>query len=662
MSTIEIDAKRDLSFDPADRDTAIAPGDDFYHYAVGSWLKNHPIPDDHSRWGVFELLTEYTNNIVKHILEDPMPFTGTPDEPLARKVSDLYALGLDEERLECEGLLPLQVLLDEINALSTANEMARLVGKLHRTLSRPCFLFFATPDAKQSDTVIGGLVQGGLGLPERDYYLALDERSVDIRAKYVEHTARLLVLGGSSAAEARVAAEKIMQLETALATHMLPKEELRDPVKNYHKMPYADVQKLYPRFNWQIFFNELGLPNPGPIDVGQPDFFAGFNDLMGKIKLDDWKWYLRTNVLRSAAEYVSAAFEEEKFNFYGKVFSGLKQMKPRSKRVVETVDNWMGKAVGKLYVKDNFSSIAKERAHSLVENIRLAMEGRIKRLEWMGEATKVEALKKLHTITVKVGYPDKWYDYTPLVIDKNFSYVENIRRCYAFEMRRELDKIGKPVDRTEWLMDPQTVNAYYEPSKNEIVFPAGILQPPFFNDAVDDAMNYGGIGAVIGHEITHGFDDQGRQFDAYGNLRDWWTKEDEIRFKERAKGLVEQYNGFELLPGLLVNGEFTQGENIADLGGVEVAYDAFKLTDESKTKELIDGCTPDERFFLSYAQTWKTNVREEKARLYIKVDPHAPGIFRVNGSVSNVAAFYTIFKVLLHHKLYRPPEKRVKIW
>lgn len=662
MASPELDAKRELTFHPDDLDVSVRPGDNFYQYAVGSWLKNHPIPDDHSRWGVFELLTEYNNKILKAILEDASPYKDTPDESLADKVSRLYALGINEERIEKEGIAPITPFLDEIAQVQSSDDLSRIVGKLHRSVSRPMFALFATPDLKNSEMVITGLVQGGVGLPEREYYLAGDERSKTIREQYVQHVIRLLVLAGSSELEAKSVAEMIMQLETALAKHMTPKEDLRDPQKNYHKMEYSEVQNRYPHFNWKLYFNALGLQQPGPIDVGQLDFFSGLNELLKSVPLENWKQYVRLTVIRSAAEYLSFPFEEEKFNFYGKTLNGLKQMKPRWKRAVSTVDDWMGKALGKLYVRDNFSPIAKERAHQLVENLRIAMEKRIKKLEWMGEETKIEALKKLHGITVKIGYPDVWYDYTPLEIDMRASYAENITRCHIFEMQRELNKIGKPVDKTEWLMHPQTVNAYYEPTQNEIVFPAGILQPPFFNDAADDAMNYGGIGAVIGHEITHGFDDQGRQFDATGNLRDWWTKEDEVRFTERAQNLAKQYNEFELLPGVFVNGQFTLGENIADLGGVEIALDAFRLTGQAQVNELIDGFTPFERFFLSYSQTWKTNVREEKARLYIKIDPHSPGIFRVNGPLSNVQAFYDIFKLQEGDGLYRSGEDRVIIW
>lgn len=650
-----------LNFTPNDLNESVPAQDDFYDYAVGGWLKAHPIPDDYSRWGIFEMVAEYNNRIVKTILEDATPYKGTPDEAIAKQVSDFYAVGMLEEQIEKQGLEPLQPWIAKINALTSKADIVVLTAAMHRTITRPFFNLMATADAKQSDWVIAGLLQGGIGLPERDYYLADDERSKTIRAQYFEYMTNMLKLMGDDEATAKSGAEKIMQLETSLAKTSMAKEDLRDPVKNYHKMELKDVQALCPSFDWTAYFAAVGLPTPGPIDVGQLEFFTGFNDIFANVSLDVVKTYLRLSLVRGTAPYLSSAFANEQFHFYNQQLSGQKQMKPRWKRVVEMTDDCLGKAVGKLFVRDHFSPVAKDRCLELVDNLLKAMGERIQKVSWMSADTKVQAMKKLDTFMVKIGYPDVWQDYSSLEIKKD-SLVENIMRSYAYEFNRELAKIGKPVDRTEWLMNPHEVNAYYEPSKNEIVFPAGILQPPFFDDAADDAMNYGGIGAVIGHEITHGFDDQGRQFDEKGNLHDWWTEEDQTRFTERAKKLIEQFDGYSPVEGAFVNGQFTLGENIADLGGLQVALDAFRKTDESRAGELIDDFTPLQRFFLSYAQTWKTNIREEKARLYIKVDPHSPAKFRTNGPLCNMPSFFEAYGVQPGNKMHRAENDRVVIW
>lgn len=650
-----------LIFSSSDLDESVPVQDDFYDYAVGGWLKAHPIPDDYSRWGIFEMVAEFNNRIVKTILEDALPYKGTPDEAIAKQVSTFYAVGMLEEQIEKQGLEPLQSLFAKINALATPADVVLLTAELHRKVARPFFNLIATADAKQSDWVITGLLQGGLGLPERDYYLAEDERSKTIRAQYLKHLAVMFTLMGDDEAIAKIGAEKVMQLETQLAQISMAKEDLRDPVKNYHKMELKDVQALCPTFDWAAYFVEVGLPIPGAIDVGQLEFFKGLTDVFHNVSIADVKTYFRISLIRGTAPYLSSAFVNEQFRFYGQELSGQKQLKPRWKRVVDMTDDCLGKAVGKLYVRDHFSPIAKERCLELVNHLLEAMGGRIAKLTWMSEETKVEAMKKLNTLMVKIGYPDVWLDYSPLEIKKD-SLIENVIRCYTFEFDREIAKIGKPVDRTEWLMNPHMVNAYYEPSKNEIVFPAGILQPPFFDDSADDAMNYGGIGAVIGHEITHAFDDQGRQFDSTGNLRDWWTEEDQTRFTERAKKLVDQFNGYSPVEGIFVNGQFTLGENIADLGGLQVALDAFMKTDESRAGELIDDFTPLQRFFLSYAQTWKTNIREEKARLYVMVDPHSPAKFRTNGPLCNMPSFFAAYNVTEGNKMFRADNDRVVIW
>lgn len=654
-----------FAFQTSDLDPTVSPADDFCQYAIGGWLRANPIPDDYSRWGIFELVTERNNQIVRSILEDGKKFVGTPDELMTSKVAQFYRTAMDEATIERVGAAPLASYLAAVDSLKTLADCVRFTGQWHRTVASPLFHLIAAADAKQSDWVIAGLVQGGLGLPERDYYLGDDERSKQIRRDYLEYMTRLLTLLGVGDAMAQ--ANQVLAFETKLAEISTKKEDMRDPVKNYNKMTLADVQKLSPAFDWSLYFVSVGLPDPGPIDVGQLAFFRGLNDVAQAFDLAVWQAYFRMNLLRSMAAYLSEPFVAEHFRFYGQVLSGQKQNKPRWKRMVDVTENCFGQAIGKLFVRDYFSPIAKARAEQMVAHILSAMGKRIERVEWMSAATKVEALKKLHGLTVKIGYPDRWIDFSPVEVTES-SLVENVVHCSTFLFQRELDKIGKAVDKTEWLMYPQMVNAYFEPSKNEIVFPAGILQPPFFDETADDAMNYGGIGSVIGHEITHAFDDQGRQYDATGNLRDWWTADDEKRFKVRAQALVEQFNHYSPLEGAFVNGAFTLGENIADLGGLEVALDAFMaarptgLAEQGTPDELIDGFTPVQRFFLSYAQVWKTAMRDEKARLMIMVDTHSPAKFRTIGPLSNMSRFFEAYQVPLAGRMFRPFEERVVIW
>jgi putative endopeptidase len=654
-----LSSARELSFKRTDLFPAIKPGDDFYDYAVGGWLRSHPIPDDQSRWGVFEMLADITNATVRDIVEHPERFAGTSDARLAELVGGFYRTAMDEEKIEQVGAAPLTAFFEKIATVSDSASLARVTAEMHLQVARPLFVLVAATDAKASDQVITGLVQGGLGLPERDYYLATDERSVMIRQKYAEYLTTLFQLAGFADSAHKTA--QVIALETKLAEISVAKEDLRDPVKNYNKMSFAEMCSRVPGFDWQTYFSTLGVSTVVSVDVGQLPFFEKMGAIIASATEEDLRSYLQAFVVRGLAPYLSKAFLDTHFAFFGTVMSGAKQMKPRAKRMIELTNDCLGKAVGKLYVRESFSSEAKARAEALVANLRAVMGDRITRLPWMSEATKQQALHKLASMTVKIGYPDVWLDYSSLTLGTE-SLADNVGRCYAFEVRRELAKIGKPVDTTEWLMDPQTVNAYFEPSKNEIVFPAAILQPPFFDELADDAMNYGSIGAVIGHEITHAFDDQGRQYDAKGNLHDWWTKEDGELFSAAAKRLVEQFNTYSPVEGIFVNGQFTLGENIADLGGLAIAFEAFQRTPQGQSTELIDGFTGAQRFFLSYAQSWKTNIREEKARLYVKVDPHSPAKFRTNGPLSNMQSFFDAFEVMPGDALYRPPSERVVIW
>jgi predicted metalloendopeptidase len=509
---------------------------------------------------------------------------------------------------------------------------------------------------------IAQAIQGGLGMPDRDYYTKEDEASKKLRDQYVEHVTKMLTLLGEPAAQASEQAKKVMALETSLAKPARTRVELRDPQKNYNKMKQADLQALTPDWNWSDYFKEIKLTEPGEINVGQPDFFKAAAQVFANASVDDWKAYLRWHLLHGMAESLSNDFVTENFNFFGKTLTGAQELKPRWKRVVAKTDEALGESLGKLYVADTFPPEAKARALEMVNNLKDALADRIKTLEWMDEPTKQEALKKLASFSVKIGYPDKWRDYSLLKIDRG-PYALNVVRGDMFETDRQLKKIGKPVDRSEWGMTPPTVNAYYRSTLNEIVFPAGILQPPFFDPKADDAVNYGGMGAVIGHEMTHGFDDRGRQYDAVGNLRDWWTPGSAKAYLERSKAIVAQYAAYEPLPGLHINGELTQGENIADIGGIKLAYTALQKALAKKPRpEKIDGFTPEQRFFLGFAQIWRNNQREEDLKLRLNTDPHSPGRFRTIGPLSNLVEFQKAFDLPDNCPMIRPADQRVNIW
>jgi len=648
-------------FSLTDLDTSVAPGDDFFRYAVGGWLKHNPIPADYSRWGTFELLVEDSYKALQEILEHPELFSGSPLGELAKKAHTFYTVAMQEDVIEAAGHEPLAHERERISLLTSYEDVVREVAHMHVFTASPLFGFYATPDSKNSAFTIVGLGQGGLGLPDRDYYLSDEDRHKQTRERYQVHMTRMFELLGYDKQRVREGVATVFAIEKSLAEVSTPREDLRDPEKNYHKMSLDKVRELSPFFDWQLYFKSMGLPNPGDIDVGQVKFFEELSAILERTPVESWKWYLEWNLLRNCAGTLSSAFVNERFDFYGKFLSGQQELKPRFKRIIDATNAALGKAVGRLYVEQHFSPLAKERALHLVESLIKVTGRRIERLGWMGEETKKEALKKLAAIKVKIGYPDQWLDYSSLDI-KDDSYTANVIRANYFEFQRQLGKINKPTDMHEWLMDPQDINAYYDQLRNEIVFPAGILQPPFFSDSADDALNFGGIGGVIGHEITHGFDDQGRKYDAQGNIHEWWTQEDADRFSAQAKTVEQQYNAFTIVDGLHVNGEFTLGENIADLGGVSIAFEALQDQLKEKPGEIIDGFTPEQRFFLSWAQSWKQNVRPELAKLYIVVDPHSPPQFRVNGPLVNVEAFYKAFGIGPDGALYLPPERRAAIW
>jgi predicted metalloendopeptidase len=580
------------------------------------------------------------------------------------KVYDYYAIDMDEKTIETLKTKPLADELKRIEAMKDRQDVLREIAHLHTIGVEAFFNFGSGQDDKDSTREIAQAVQGGLGLPDRDYYTKTDDASKKLRDQYADHVAKMLKLLGEPADKAANEAKSILALETKLAEASRTPVELRDPQKNYNKMTQSDLQALTPNWNWADYFKEIKLTEPGDINVHQPDFFKAADALFTSASLDDWKTYLRWHLINDTAGDLSKDFVDENFNFNDATLSGTKQIKPRWKRVVLSTDGALGEALGKLYVADYFPPEAKARALELINNLKATLADRIKTLEWMDEATKQEALKKLAAFTVKIGYPDKWRDYSLLRIDRG-PFVLNSIRASNFEVNRDLKKIGEPVDRAEWGVTPPTVNAYYSPQMNEIIFPAGILQPPFFYAKADDAINYGGIGAVIGHEMTHGFDDQGRQYDPVGNLRDWWTPESAAKFKERSQAIITQYNEYEPLPGLHVNGELTQGENVADLGGVKLAYAALQKALEKNPQardQKIDGFTPEQRFFLSFATIWKSKQRDEDLKLRLNTDPHSPARYRVDGPLSNLPEFQKAFDIPDGSPMVRAADKRVNIW
>ena len=665
--------KHPPALNPANMDTSVKPQDDFFLYANGTWLKNNPIPPEYSRWGSFNELIEKNNDALHEIAEQAAKIATEKSEDSKlekaakselQKVGDFYASGMNEESINQAKVQPIDQEMKRIESIKDLTSLSEEIGRLHSMGVTALFGFTSGQDDKNSTMVIAQAFQGGLGLPDRDYYTKDDEASKKLRDQYVAHVTKMFTLLGDAPEKAEANAKTVMKVETSLAKPARTRVELRDPQKNYNKMSQAELQKLMPDFKWSSYFQQLELAAPGAINVGQPDFFKAANDVFKTVSLDDWKTYLRWHLAHGTAPFLSQDLVDENFAFFGKALTGTEKLKPRWKRVVGTIDNEVGEALGQLYVADHFPPEAKKRALEMVNNLKEALADRIKSNDWMDEPTKKEALKKLAAFTVKIGYPDKWRDYSTLQIDRG-PYVQNVMRSEEFEVNREMKKIGKPVDPTEWGMSPPTVNAYYNPNLNEIVFPAGILQPPFFNADADDAVNYGGIGAVIGHEMTHGFDDQGRQYDAVGNLRDWWTAGSAKAYDERAKAIIDQYAAYEALPGLHINGELTQGENIADIGGLKIAYAAFQKAQAEHPEEAnkkIDGFTPDQRFFLAWAQIWRANQRDEETKLRVNTDPHSPGRFRVIGPVSNMPEFQKAFDLPEGSKMLRAAKDRANIW
>jgi len=647
-------------FAPQNFDLSVKPQDDFYHYVNGTWLKNNPIPADSTSWGGFIVLRELsTANL--HAICERVAAKQEGATPVEKRVGDFYASGMDEAAINAAGFASLQPELALIAAIKTPADVLTTLAHLHAMGVGAGFRFSGQPDRKNSDQTIANLGQGGLGLPERGYYFNDDEKSQKIRQQYVAHVAHILGLLGDNAVAAQAGAGAVMALETKLALGSLPRVKLRDPYASYHKMKLAEAEAKTPAIDFARYFVAVGAPAFDEVNLAHPEFFKGFETALTTVPVADWQTYLRWQLASAAAPYLSEPFVREDFEFNSRALGGQEQIRERWKRVVAVVDENIGEALGQLYVAEFFPPASKARMVKLVDDLRGSLGERIRALEWMDDATRARALEKLNAFAVKIGYPDKWLDYSKLKTDRG-SYVANVFRARAFEHARRLARIGGPVDKAEWGMTPPTVNAYYNPSNNEIVFPAAILQPPFFDPKADDAVNYGGIGAVIGHEMTHGFDDSGRQSDAKGNLNDWWTPASAEKFKARAAGVVKQFAGYTVLDGLHVNGELTQGENIGDLGGVRVAYGALQHALAGKSHAPIDGFTPEQRFFLSYASIWRANMRPERQRLLISTDPHSPSEFRANGPLSNLDEFATAFAVPDGVPMRRPAAERVTIW
>lgn len=642
-------------------DTTVSPADDFFAYAHGGWIKANPIPGELSSWGIANLVIEENLSRLRLICErsaSAKPKEGSEQQ----KIGDYWTVAMDSSKIEADGLKPLQPWLDKINGIKDISSLVSTVAELKQIGSQTLFSDYVTQDDKNSEVMAFRLGQGGIGLPEREYYFKSDSATLGIRKAYVSHIAKMLTLSGDDSIAAGKVAVKVLSFEINLAKSSRKLEDLRDPYRNYNKMAVSDLGKLNSSFNWGSYLKQSGVKNIDSVIVGQPEFFSSLDQLLKTTPLDELKAYLKYNLLQDFSEALPNVFGEEAFAFK-KLFSGAKARRPRWKRVIASTENVMGELLGQLYVNEYFSEKTKQRYDKMVEDIRDALRERIAALTWMGDSTKEKAYAKLSAIKKKVGYPDKWKDFSAMKISKE-SWVANMINANRWWNQYYLDKLGKPVNRDEWEMYPQTYNAYYNPSNNEIVLPAGIFTVPGYRDEeLDDATVYGYAGAsTIGHEIIHGFDDQGRQFDAKGNLVSWWTSKDEEEFNKRAQVIIDQFNGYEPLPGYHINGKATTGENIADLGGVLLGLHAYKKTKEYQGGKPVAGLSPVQRYFLGYSLGWMEHIRDEQLRNYLLSDVHSPSKFRVNGPFSDVDEFYTAFNVKPTNKMFRPDTLRVKIW
>jgi putative endopeptidase len=637
-------------------DRSIDPCVDFFAYSCGGWLKNNPIPADQSSWDTYSKMEDENKTQLRGILE----VAAVPDQnrnAVNQKIGDYYASCMDEKAIEEKGISPLKPGIDRIAKISSKSELADIASTM--STDNVLFQFESIQDFRDASQVVANADQGGLGLPDRDYYLKTDAKSEELRKKYVSHVQKMFELLGDKPDVAAAEAQTVMRIETALAKGSLTRVERRDPKSLDHKLTSDELQKISPDFQWEIYFTKVGLPKLASLNVAVPNFFKTLNEEIGKDSIDDWKTYLRWHLVHANAAQLSAAFLNENFAFYGKTLQGQQELKPRWKRCTEYVDDYLGEALGQAYVEKYFPPKAKQEALTVVNEIRAAMEQDINSLSWMSPETKQQALAKLHAMANKIGYPDKWRDYSKLEIVRGDN-LGNVERSREFEFNRQLGKIGKPVDKGEWDMTAPTVNAYYNPQMNDINFPAGVLQPPAFDPKSDAAPNYGDTGGTVGHELTHGFDDEGRQFDAQGNLRDWWTEADGKEFEKRASCISDQYSKYVIIDDIKINGKLTLGEDVADLGGLLLAYMAWKEDTKNQKLESIEGLTPEQRFFVGYGQSWCGHVRDESKRLRATVDPHSPEKYRTNGVVSNMPQFQEAF----HCKSGQPMvnANRCRVW
>jgi putative endopeptidase len=655
------EAKSTSGIDLANMDTTVAAGTDFFRYACGGWNDAHPLTAEYSRYGTFDQLFENSQKQLRELIEGLAAQKNNPAGSAAQKIGDLYNMAMDSVTLNKQGAEPVKAMLGKIAALKDKSEIIPMMTEMAHIGIGTYFHSYVYADPKNSSLNIFQMGQGGINLGEKEYYLDNDSITQNIREQYKVYIGKLFQLAGFTEAEAQQKVADVMEIETAIAKASRSATELRDPEANYHKMSFDELKKTISGIDWDAYVKGLGIQAPAELNVEQVEPIQEVARLMNTLPISKHVSYLEYNLLDAAASCLSDDFVAARFDFYGKVLSGRQVNQPRWKRAVNSVNGMLGELVGEMYVEKYFPAAAKERMVKLVKNLQTALGERINAQEWMSDSTKVKAQEKLAAFHVKVGYPDKWKDYSKLDIKKD-SYWANVCRASEWSFNDMYSRLGKPVDKDEWLMTPQTVNAYYNPSTNEICFPAAILQPPFFNMEADDAANYGAIGVVIGHEMTHGFDDQGRQFDKDGNLTDWWAPGDADRFKERAQVMVDFFNNIEVLPGLHANGELTLGENLADHGGLNVAYLAFQNATKDAPLGVVDGFTPEQRFFLAYATLWAGNIRDEQIRVYTKSDPHSLGRWRVNGALPHIQAWYDAFHITPSDPLYVAPEKRVNVW
>jgi len=645
--------------DPANMDLSVKPGDNFYLYANGNWIKNNPVPASKTRWGSFDELREESSKRMRTLLEDASK--NSKKDRLNQMIGDFYASGMDSIAIEKKGYQPIEADLNHVDNINNVQDIINEIVRLRLSgYGAALFGVGVGPDRKNVDVYIPQIGQGGTSLPDRDYYLKDDARSKKIRDAYLNHLQAMFKLVGEDASTASANANAVMSIETSLAKAQMSRVEMRDPYKTYNKFSVSGLSATTPNINWTTVLKELKINGADSILVTNPSFLTTENNMLNSVSLNEWKAYLKWNIIRSAAPTLSSAFVNEDFNFE-KVLTGQKEQTPRWQRMASQIDRTLSDLLGQLYVQKYFPAAAKQRMLDLVNNLQLTFEHRITNAAWMSDETKKKAIEKLHAFTKKIAYPDKWESYQGMVVKRD-DYFGNVRRASQWAYNYNVSRMGKPVDKTRWGMTPPTINAQYSPVNNDITFPAGILQSPFFDFGADDAVNYGGIGAVIGHEMTHGFDDQGRQYAANGNLQDWWTKEDAKKFTERANLVVNQYNNFTVLDTIHVNGKLTLGENLADLGGLNIAYEAFTHTKQFKEGKKIDGFTPTQRFFLNWAQVWRNNTVAETAAQLILTDPHSPGEHRANGPIVNMDAWYNAFNVRPGDKMYVAPENRIHIW